>query len=232
MTEKIGIIGGIGPEATINYYQQIIKLYQNKLGTNKQLPVITIESVNMYHMFEMLERKDFDGVANYVGQAANNLKAAGATFGLMCGNTPHIVFNQIQAQTSLPLMSIVDASLQKAQQLGLKRLLLLSTKFTMENDFFSEPFENYRIKIVCPSDEQQQFIHEKIVNELENGIVKPGTKQALLKLITQLQAKYQPDGIILGCTELPLILSQNDFDIRVFDIAQVHISAAVERLLK
>ncbi len=129
--QKLGIIGGIGPEATMNYYSAIIKQYQEWIGTDKELPRITIESINMYHIFRLLDAQQYDKVAGYVGAAANNLLKAGCDFGLMCGNTPYLLFDQIQACTDLPLLSIVETAVAAAQQLHLQRLALLGTKFTM-----------------------------------------------------------------------------------------------------
>lgn len=231
--QKLGIIGGIGPEATMNYYSSIIKLYQKKVGTDKDLPRITIESINMYHMFKLLDAKRYDDVTDYVSTAANNLLKAGCDFGLMCGNTPHLLFDQIQQRTALPLLSIVQTSVEAAQRLHLQRLALLGTKFTMQNDFFTKPFQQAGIQIALPSANDQALIHQKIVDELENGIVKQGTKQQLLAIIDQMVKKGQLDGVVLGCTELPLILSQDDFsDIKVFDIAKIQMAAAVDKILE
>lgn len=115
----------------MNYYSAIIKQYQERIGTDKELPRITIESINMYHMFRLLDAQQYEKVAGYVGAAANNLLKAGCDFGLMCGNTPHLLFDQIQARTDLPLLSIVETAVAVAQQLHLQRLALLGTKFTM-----------------------------------------------------------------------------------------------------
>lgn len=139
--KKLGIIGGLGPEETSDYYLSIIKQYQQKVGSNERLPELAIESIDMYHMFNLLDQKKYDQVADYVAQAANNLQSAGANFGIMCGNTPHIVFNEIQNRTTLPLLSMVQTALDKARETGLKNLGLLGTKFTMQNDFFRDPFE-------------------------------------------------------------------------------------------
>lgn len=187
----------------------------------------------MYHMFQLLDAHQYDEAADYLGAAANNLLKAGCDFGLMCGNTPHLLFDQIQARTDLPLLSIVQTSVGAAQNLHLKKLALLGTKFTMANDFFAKPFQDAGIEIFLPSDADQALIHQKIVDELENGIVKADTKQKLLTIIRQLTKEKQLDGVVLGCTELPLILSQSDFDdIQVFDISQIQMTAAVDRLLK
>lgn len=229
--KKMGIIGGIGPEATINYYLAAIKRTQKSLGTTKQLPEIVINSINMYHMFDLLEQKDYPAVVAYLVKAANELQAAGADFGLMCGNTPHIVFDQVQQQTSLPLLSIVITALKQAQSLQLKRVALLGTKFTMQNTFFSQPFIDAGIKLVLPDSAEQTWLHQKIVDELENGVVKRETKQQLLHMTQHLIEQHQLDGLILGCTELPLILHPLDFSVAVLDIAKLHIERATELLL-
>ena len=231
--QKLGIIGGIGPEATMNYYSAIIKRYQERVGTDKELPRITIESINMYHMFRLLDAQQYDKVAGYVGAAANNLLKAGCDFGLICGNTPHLLFDKIQARTDLSLLSIVETAVAAAQQLHLQRLALLGTKFTMQNDFFIKPFREAGIEVCRPSEDDQPIIHQKIVDKLENGIVKKETKQQLMTIINKMVQKDHLDGAVLGCTELPLILGQEDFkNIQVFDIAQVQIKAAVDQLLK
>ncbi|MBW1606347.1 aspartate/glutamate racemase family protein [Lactobacillus sp. Sy-1] len=229
--KKLGIIGGIGPEATIRYYNDIIKGYQHRLGTTQSLPELTIESINMYHMFKLLDADQLTQVADYVSDAANHLQQAGADFGLMCGNTPHIAFSQIQARTKLPLLSIVDTALAHAKQLHLHRLLLLGTKFTMSNDFFSRPFQDAGIQICLPSQEEQDWLHLKIVKELENGIVNPATKLQLMQMVNHLINDNDLDGVVLGCTELPLIIEPTDLSVATFDIAKIQIEAAVNTIL-
>lgn len=230
--KKLGIIGGIGPEATTGYYMAIIKDYQNRVGTQQALPEIVINSINMYHMFALLDQKDKDGVVRYLATAINGLQRAGADFVLMCGNTPHIVFDQLEKQVDIPLLSIVQTALAGAKKLGLTRLGLLGTKFTMQHDFFSRPFEQAGIKVVTPDDQEQIFIHRKIVDELENGIINPETKQQLLAIIMNLIHREHLDGIVLGCTELPLIIKPADLSVSLLDIAKLHISAAVDEILK
>lgn len=229
--KKLGIIGGIGPEATINYYLDVIKQTQQILGTDKQLPEIVINSISMYHMFDLLEQKNYSAVVSYLAKAADQLRAAGADFGLMCGNTPHIVFERVQQQTILPLISIVTTTLKYAQKLRLKRLIFLGTKFTMKNNFFSQPFIDAGIKIILPSPSEQAWLHQKIVDELENGVIRPVTKQKILQMAQQLITVNQADGLILGCTELPLIIQPEDLSTNILDIAQIHVKQAVELVL-
>lgn len=209
--KKVGIIGGIGPEATITYYQSIIKDFQKRLGTHAQLPELVINSINMYKMFDMLEKKNFGEVVDYLSDAVEALEHAGADFVVMCGNTPHIVFNEIQENVNIPMMSMVETSYQRAAELGLKNLGLLGTKFTMENDFFKKPFIKNDLSIQVPNKDQLDYVHHKIVTELENGIVKEATRQQLITIVNEMIRTRHIDGVILGCTELPLILSDEDF---------------------
>lgn len=226
--KKLGIIGGIGPEATMSYYSEIIAGYQHRMGSLETLPEIVINSINMYHMFSLLEVQDYAAVATYLADAARELQQAGADFGLMCGNTPHIVFQRIQEQVDLPLLSIITPSLKAAQDKGLRRLGLLGTKFTMQHDFFTVSFIRTGIDIITPSPEDQTYIHRKIVEELENGIVLEQTRQEMIRLITTMIHSNHLDGIILGCTELPLLLQNTDIPVEILDIAKLHIQQAVE----
>ena len=121
--KKLGIIGGLGPEATVNYYMDIIAGVQKALGNDEILPPITIESVDMYYMFTLLSAGKYEDTASYLAEAAENLRKAGCDFGLMCGNTAHIVFDEVQARTSLPLMSMVETALEEAKKQKLKNWL-------------------------------------------------------------------------------------------------------------
>jgi aspartate racemase len=228
--KKLGIIGGIGPETTMSYYDDIIRGYQQQVDSVQRLPKIVINSINMYRMFSMLEREDYDGVASYLAEAVRQLQRAGADFALMCGNTPHIVFDRIQEQVDIPLLSIVSPTLEAARSQGLNSLGLLGTKFTMQQDFFAAPLREAGIRVATPSAEEQNFIHRKIVDELENGIVLEQTKQEMIRLISSMIGRNNLDGIILGCTELPLLLHAEDVPIAVLDIAALHIRQAIAEI--
>lgn len=229
---QAGMIGGLGPEATMMYYSGIIQRYQSRYNSKMVLPELLIKSVNMYHMFEMLDDGRVDDVTSYLAQAANKLQVAGADFGFMCASTPHVVFDAVQAKTTLPLINIIESTQHEAQEQHLSRLALLGTKFTMQRGFFEPLFEKQGMHVFTPSDDQQDYIHEKIVSELENGIVKTDTKAAFVEIVQAMTEKYQLDGVILGCTELPLILSQSDFGIAVLNIAQIHMDSIVEKMFE
>ncbi|GAF38610.1 aspartate racemase [Agrilactobacillus composti DSM 18527 = JCM 14202] len=230
--QKVGILGGLGPEATMIYYQDIIKGFQKRLGRQDVLPELTINSVNMYHLFGLLNRQDNAGAAAYLGKGIAQLAQAGVDFVAMCGMTPHIVFDQLQAEAAVPLLSMVQTSVTAAQAQKFTKLGLFGTKFTMSHDFATKPFETQGITMCLPNQADQAYIHEKIEKELENGIVKPATKQQLLKVANNLIQTQQIQGLVLGCTELPLIIQPNDLPVPAFDIAQIHIQAIVDRIFQ
>lgn len=229
--KKVGLVGGLGPEATMMYYQKIIKGVQQSMGRLDVLPPITVESINMYHLFELIESHEPADTVAYLAKAVDHLKAAGADFGVMVGNTPHIVFDQLQGQTALPLLSMVQTACTAAQAQHLKHLGLLGTAFTMSNDFFKKPFLHADIAISVPDEATQHFVHEKIVAELENGIVKPDTKKEFMAIVAKMVTTQKIDGLVLGCTELPLLLNQSDFEIPVLDVAEIHIQQIVREIL-
>lgn len=225
--KKLGIIGGLGPEATVNYYMDIIAGVQKALGNDEILPPVTIESVDMYYMFTLLSTGKYEDTASYLAEAAENLRKAGCDFGLMCGNTAHIVFDEVQARTSLPLMSMVETALEEAKKQKLRKLALLGTKFTMEHDFFQKPFRKAGIEVFIPNKDEINWIHEHLINELEKGIIKKETHDGLVSIVKRMEEQDHVDGVVLGCTELPLILKPEDFRIATLDLSKIHIAAAV-----
>lgn len=227
---RAGIIGGLGPESTIDYYQSFIKKYQEKVNSKQKLPELFINSINMYNIFKYISDENLDGLVDYVGNAAQKLESIGADFIVISANTPHIVFDQVREKVNVPMISIVEATYDKVNELGLKRVGLLGTIFTMENDFFKKPFTGSQQEIFVPSEEEQQFLHQKIVDELENGIVNPGTKKDFLKIIKDMAQKHQLDGLILGCTELPMIIQEGDTELALLNTTQIHVDKMIEQL--
>jgi len=138
--KKVGIVGGLGPEATVDYYQTIISKFQEEVGSKEELPELYINSINMYKMFRMLTNRETQEVIHYLTDAVQKLEDVEADFVVMCGNTPHIVFEQIQQKVKVPMISIVEETLIKAQEFRLEKIGLIGTKFTMESDFFRKPF--------------------------------------------------------------------------------------------
>ncbi|ALX48440.1 aspartate/glutamate racemase family protein [Lentibacillus amyloliquefaciens] len=226
--KQAGIVGGLGPESTVDYYESYIQKYQERMNSNQTLPEFYINSINMYNIFKYISEDRLDDLSAYVGGAAKKLENIGADFVIVSANTPHIVFNQIRERVSVPMISIVEATYEKADEMELNNVGLLGTKFTMERDFFKKPFIGSDKKITVPSEEDQQFIHQRIVDELENGIVKEDTKKAFVEIGNKMIAEEKLDGLILGCTELPMILKDGDLNVPLLNTTDIHVDKMVD----
>ncbi|MDX6152211.1 aspartate/glutamate racemase family protein [Marinococcus sp. PL1-022] len=226
--KQIGIIGGLGPESTVEYYQSIIKKYQWKKGNLQVLPELYITSINMYNIFKYISEERMDDLIEYLGNAARKLELLDVDGIIIAANTPHLVFEEVQKQVDVPMLSIVDAAVEAAENQGAENIGLLGTKFTMEQEFFRKPFKEKGKNIYVPEESTQQYLHEKIVSELENGIVNPGTQKEFERITREMIEQHQLDTVILGCTELPMILSDEDFSIPFLNTMQVHVDKAVD----
>lgn len=229
---KLGLIGGTGPEATVDYYQSIILKYQEKTGREEDLPEFLINSINMYKIFDLLENGKMEELIEYLVEAVTILEKAGADFAVLSANTAHIVFDEVQQQVEIPLISIVEESVLAAKEMNLEKIGLLGTKFTMENDFFQQVFAAREKEIVVPTQQEQDFIHKKIVDELERGIVKEETKEAFLKIISRMAEQEGIEGVILGCTELPMLIKPEDSAIPQLNTTEIHVEAIVQAMLE
>lgn len=229
--KKLGLIGGTGPESTIPYYHGIVYGVQKKVGPTF-FPNFTIESVNVFDVLDLCGREDYDGVTEYLMRAISSLVAAGADFVALSANTPHIVFDRLQALSPVPLLSIVEATCQEAKRQGLTRLGLLGTIFTMEKDFFRVPFEKEGIEVVLPNAEERQYIHEKISQELEMGIVTQETCQGFRRILNRMERENGIQAAILGCTELPMLFREEPAPMPVLDTMAIHIQALVDEIVK
>lgn len=226
--KRAGIIGGLGPESTVDYYQSFISKYQDRVNSKQKLPELFINSINMYNIFHYISEGQTEELIMW-GKFVKKLESIGADFVVISANTPHIVFDEVRKKVNVQMISIVEATYEKAQELGLKNVGLLGTKFTMEHDFFKKLLSGDK-KIVVPSDNYQQFTHQRFVDELENGIVKQDTKEAFLTIINKMIAEENQDGLILGCTELPMILSETDVDIALLNTTEIHVDKMIEQL--
>lgn len=226
--KTIGIVGGIGPESTIVYYRQIITSYRQQ-NQGKDYPKILINSINLTKMLSYLEANQLDEVTAYLAGEINRLTEAGADFAVLASNTPHIVFEAVQASSSIPLISIVNATCNQAKVLGLRKIGLFGTKFTMQNNFYANIFAQANIDLVTPNNADQTYIHQVYMTELVQGIILNETKHNLLTIINQMKQVHQLEGLILGGTELPLILKADDTpDMPLLDTTQIHVKAIVD----
>ena len=230
--KTLGIIGGIAPESTIEYYRLIIESYRAQ-EPDGNYPSLIINSINLKKMIELIEANKLAEITEYLLSEVQKLARAGADIGLLASNTPHIVFDDLQHKSPIPLISIVRAAYQAAQAMGLKKIGLFGTRFTMQGQFYPEVFSSRGIELVVPDIGDQEYIHDKYMNELINGIFLDETRQGLLAIAKRMKEKTGIQGMILGGTELPLILRDvNDLGIPLFDTTRIHVEQAVAQMLK
>jgi aspartate racemase len=225
------MIGGVGPESTIDYYNRIIALYRER-KPDGSYPSFLINSVDLEKGRAMVEANDWPGLTKYLVQEIEKLAKAGADFGLIAANTPHIVFDEVARESTIPLISIVEATCAAAKARGLKKLGLFGTRYTMKATFFPKVFSKAEIELVVPEPGDQDYIHEKYFDELVLGKFLPETRAGLLAIVDRLKAKIDIDGVILAGTELPLILRDAAHNgIPLLDTTKIHVEAAVAEML-
>ena len=227
--KKIGIIGGIGPASTVEYYNGIIKGYR-KLTNDENYPQIFINSVNMTEMMNYLVNNDREGLIDFLISAIDKLRIIGADYIAIASNTPHLVIDNLIEKSATPIISIVEETCKYAKSKELKRVLLTGTLFTMKNNFYEKALEKYDIECIVPDDNEKNIIHNIIFPNLENGIILEKDKRVLTDMCNKIISEKNIDGIILGCTELPLILNENDFTVCVLDTVKVHIKSILDIL--
>jgi aspartate racemase len=229
--KTLGIIGGLGPESTIDYYGKIIALYRERTGDGSY-PQFIINSINMKKGLDFMEANNLAGMAEYLLEEIGKLARAGATFGLISANTPHIVFDQVASKAPIPLISIVEATCAAAKARTLKRLALFGTRYTMQATFYPKVFSREGIELLVPGMGDQTYIHDKYLNELVSGKFLSETRAALLAIVDRMQAKHDIDGVILAGTELPLILRDREHTgIPFLDTTEIHCEAALTEML-
>ena len=229
--KKLGLVGGMGPESTIPYYHDIVYGVQEKVGKDF-FPNLTIESVNVFDVLKFCSEQKYDELTEYLMSAINNLINSGADFIALSANTPHIVFDRLKEQSTVPLVSIIEATKDEAVRLNKRKLGLFGTIFTMTGDFFKTPFQNSDIEIVVPTVEEMVFINQKISSELELGIVKEETLGGFQKIIERMKKECGIEAIVLGCTELPLLLNDEVSAVPCLDTMKIHINTLVEMIVE
>lgn len=228
--KKLGLIGGMGPESTIPYYHDIVYGVQEAIG-EQAFPELTIESVNVFKVLELCKEQKYDELTKYLMRAIDNLAKSGADFAALSANTPHIVFDRLKEQSPIPLISIVEATCEEAKRRGLKKIGLLGTIFTMTGEFFRFPFVQNGIEVIVPTESEMELINEKISAELELGIVKDETLTAFQQIIARMRDEDGIEAIVLGCTELPLLLNDEVSPVPCLDTMQIHIQEIVKTIL-
>src|SRR5260370_11976710 len=229
--KTLGIIGGLGPESTVDYYQRIIALYRERTGDGSY-PEFIIKSVNLRKGLDFMAANDLAGMADYWLEGIGKLARAGADFGLISANTPHVVFDEVASKSPIPLIGIVEATCATAKARNLKRLALFGTRYTMQGTFYSKIFSREGIELLVPEPTDQAYLHDKYMNELVPGKFLPETRAGVLAIVDRMKAKSDIDGVILAGTELPLILRDPEHNgIPFLNTTKIHVEAAVAEML-
>jgi len=224
----VGIVGGLGPESTIDYYRRILAVWEREDPSTA--PSIVIDSLDVQRALRLVAT-DRDALIEYLLASVRRLTGAGADFIAMTANTPHIVFDELAARSSVPLLSIVEVCAEEAHRRGLRRLALLGTRFTMEAPFYPAVCARHGIAVVTPNDADRAWAHDRYVGQLLKGEFRDDTREEFVALIGRLRDDAKIDGVILGGTELVLLLpSPTVADVPALDTTALHVAAIVKRL--
>jgi aspartate racemase len=224
--KKIGLIGGITPESTVLYYQILNRLNANQLGKTHSAELI-LTSFDFGQISQLVEQGRWDLLNKKMAEAGTNLENAGASCILICANTMHLCIDAVKKVVRIPVIHIADSTAKEIQKKGIQKVALLGTKYTMEKDFFRDILKKHAIATIIPDVEERDEIHRIIYDELAQGEFKKSSKEKYLKIIDSLILKGAK-GIILGCTEIPLLINQNDVSLPIFDTTKIHAAAGFE----
>lgn len=225
---SVGIVGGLGPESTIDYYRRILAAWQQ--ADPSSAPSVVIDSLDVQLGLRLVEH-DRPALVEYLVASLRRLAGAGVDFAAMTANTPHIVFDELAARSPLPLVSIVEVCAHEARRRGLKRLALLGTRFTMEAPFYPDVFARFGLELVTPDEAERSWIHARYVGELLKGDFRDDTRQRLTSIVARLRDTERVDAVVLGGTELPLLLTTPAIaDLPALDTTALHVNAIVSRL--
>ena len=225
---SVGLVGGLGPESTIDYYRRIIDGWRRHDPSTT--PAIVIDSLDPNRAL-YLAQTDVDAMFDYILASVRRLVAAGVDFIAITANTPHLVYDELAAVSSRPMISIVEVCAEEARRRNLRRPLLLGTKFTMRAPFYLAVCARFGIQVVVPDEADLNWAHERYVEELLKGDFRDETRRSFVALIDRLRESEGVDGVILGGTELPLLLrAPTVAGLPLLDTTELHVNAIVERL--
>jgi aspartate racemase len=243
--KTVGIIGGIGPESTIEYYRLIVARYRElKSGTGVALvsadpdtrgvgyPAIIINSIDLDQYIEWINHGEMDKFADGLIAEIQRLAKAGVDFAVLASNTPHIVFDQLRETSPVPLISIVESARDAVQTAGMKRVGLFGTRFTMRGGFYSEVFSRAGLTLIVPQPDEQDLIHQIYLGELLNNIFLPESRARLLEIADRMKERDGIEALVLGGTELPLLLRDSEHNgLALLDTTKIHVEQIVQKLL-
>jgi aspartate racemase len=224
----VGLVGGLGPESTIDYYRRILVVWERRAPGSS--PNVVIDSLDVQLALRLVA-SDRPALIDYLFESLERLTAAGSDFIAMTANTAHIVFDELAARARVPMLSIVEVCADEAQRLGLRRLALLGTRFTMEAPFYPTVFARRGIAVASPTEAERAWVHERYIGQLLKGDFRDETRDGIVEVIARLRDEERVDGVILGGTELPLLLkSATIAGLPTLDTTELHVAAIVERL--
>lgn len=223
-----GIIGGLGPESTIDYYQRIVEVWKTRHpGT---LPRLIIDSLDVNRGIQLVQ-SDRPGLVDYLSESVERLYRAGCEFAAMSANTPHIVFDELATRSPIPLVSIVETTAREARDRGLRRVGLLGTGFTMAAGFYPTVFGRHGLEVHVPDADARTWLHDRYLGQLLDGIFLDETREGVLQIVSDLAERHGIEAVVLAGTELPLLIrSQTVSGLPVLDTTELHVRAIVDRL--
>jgi aspartate racemase len=228
MTEhkRIGILGGMSPESTIEYYQHITRSYTARFG-DYAYPEVLIYSVSFQPYVDWPNKDRWDLVAQGLGDAGRSLQAAGADFLLIATNTMHLVVEQVRAAVDIPVLSMLDVVADACLAQGMSAVGLLGTRFTMEKRFYQDALARKGLAVLVPDAQDRAYVNRVIYDELVAGVVRPESRAGFMAIVQRLAARGV-EGVILGCTEIPLLIHQEDVELPLLDTTVLHAQAALD----
>ena len=229
--KKIGIIGGLGPESTVYYYRTLIDLCRQTPSLNGNYPEIIIYSMNLVEISRLRESGNRAELIERQVAALKSLQSAGAEFGIISCNACHVVFNEIEAASPMPVLSIVTETCKEVVRQGIKRVALFGMQSTMKGGFYQEGFKDHGISVFVPDEKDQVYVSERLRREATLDRMSDETKQGYLDILKKLVDAYKVQGLILGCTEMPLLMTdveQQKAQIPFLDTGKIHVQSALK----
>ena len=225
--KKIGLVGGTGPESTLMYYKELNSRIDKMTG-GAQMPDLAIESVNFRKAWDYVSNGKYDSLTDYLAEKVEKLKAGGSEVIALTAATMHIVYERIVQKTNVPLVSIPKSVCEEIQKKGYKKVGLLGTIFTMEQDYMKKDLLEAGIEIFVPEKSDREIVAKRIFEELEVGIVKESTLREFTAIIEKMKNERGIQALILGCTELPLLLNKNNCPVDCLDSVEIHLQKLIE----